>query len=202
MIIGVDRNQVTGSHKRSNEANHRRMARMGHQLVILPIPFGDYIAVTPTIEETIKRRGAKLKKMDLVNDITVAVDRKNSIDEICMNLCSSKEQHERFREECITAQKAGAEFYVLIENDEGIRSVKDLTKWSNPRFARYHKIKYMHSIGRWQSVKLPGKKPPCDNIRLIKTMGTMAAKYNVRFVLCSKPESAEKIVELLTRNTE
>ena len=197
MIIGVDKNQVTGSHKRSNEANHRRMAKMGHKLVVLPVPFGDYIAVTPTIEETIKRRGMKLKKMDLVNDIKVSVDRKNSIDEICGNLCSSREQHERFREECITAQKAGAKFYVLIENEEGIRSVQGLENWSNPRLHRYNRIKYMHSVGKWQATKLPGKKPPCDNVRLIKTMNTMTAKYGVHFILCSKYESADKIVELL-----
>ena len=117
MVIGCDKNQLTGTHKKSNEANHRRMMAMGHEIMPLPIPYGDYIEVTPTISETIKRRGDKLKKMDLVNDIKIAVDRKNSIDEICGNICSSKSQHERFREEAITAQKAGAKFYVVIETE-------------------------------------------------------------------------------------
>ena len=197
MIIGVDRNQITGTHKKSNESNHRKMTAMGHRLTILPIPFGDYIQVTPAIEETIKRRGMTLKKMDLINDIKVAVDRKNSIDEICSNICSSREQHERFRDECIAAQKAGCKFYVLIENDEGLKTIRDLVKWSNPRYHRYNKVRYMHSIGKWNHVKLSGKKPPCDNIRLMKSMMTMELKYGVKFIFCNPYESAAKIVELL-----
>jgi len=199
MIIGVDRNQITGSHKKSNENNHRRMMSLGHKLLILPLPFGDYIEVTPTIDETIRRRGMRLKKMDLVNDIKVAVDRKNSIDEICSNICSSRKNHERFRDEVIMAQKAGCKFYVLIENTEGIRSVNDITKWSNPRLHRYNKIKYMHSIGKWEHIKLPSTRPPCDNVRLMKSMITMSLKYGIEWVLCSPHESAGKIVELLMR---
>ena len=199
MRIGVDKNQLTGSHKKSNETNHRKMMAMGHELVPLPVPYGDYIVITPEIEETIKRRGGKLKKMDLVNDIKVSVDRKNSIDEICTNLCSSKRQHERFREELITAQKAGCKFYILIETTERIRSVQDILKWSNPRLHKYNKTKYMHSIGKWQNVKLSGQRPPCDNARLMKTMLTCESRYKCKFVFCSPYESAQKIVELLTK---
>ena len=198
MRIGVDRNQLTGTHKRSNEVNHRKMMSMGHELMPLPLPYGDYIQITDEIAEVVKRRGDKIKKMDLVNDIKIAVDRKNSIDEICGNLCSSQREHERFREEAITAQKAGAEFYVLVENTEGIKSVHDILKWSNPRLHRYNKINYMHKLGKWQSVQNPGKRPPCDNLRLMKTMMTMAQKYNIRWILCSPYESAQKIVELLS----
>ena len=198
MIIGVDRNQLTGSHKKSNEVNHRRMMAMGHEIMPLPLPYGDYIQVTPTIHETIIRRGDKIKKMDLVNDIKIAVDRKNSIDEICGNLCSTQKEHERFREEAITAQKAGAEFYVLVENTEGIKSVHDILKWSNPRLHRYNKINYMHKLGKWQNVQNKGQRPPCDNLRLMKTMMTMAQKYSIKWIFCSPYESAAKIVELLT----
>lgn len=201
MLIGIDRNQLTGTHKKSNEANHRKMMSMGHELMPLPLPYADYIRITPEIEETIKRRGDKIKKMDLVNDIKIAVDRKNSIDEICGNLCSNEEEHRRFREEAITAQKAGCEFHVVIENAEGIKSVQGILKWSNPRLHRYNKINYMHRLGKWQSVKNTGKRPPCDNTRLMKTMLTMTAKYNIRWHLCSPYESAEKIVELLTGET-
>lgn len=198
MIIGIDRNQLTGSHKKSNEVNHRRMMAMGHEIMPLPLPFGDYVQVTPTIHETITRRGDKIKKMDLVNDIKIAVDRKNSIDEICGNLCSTQREHERFREEAITAQKAGAEFYVLVENTEGIKSVLDIPKWSNPRLHRYNKINYMHKLGKWQNVQNPGKRPPCDNIRLMKTMMTMAQKYSIKWIFCSPYESAAMIVKLLS----
>ena len=197
MRIGVDRNQITGTHKKSNEMNHRKMMAMGHELMPLPLPFGDYAQITDDVAETIKRRGDKIKKMDLVNDIKIAVDRKNSIDEICGNLCSSQREHERFREEAITAQKAGAEFHVVIENDEKIRSVDDIRKWSNPRLHRYNKINYMHRLGKWQNVKNSGSRPPCDNIRLMKTMYTMAQKYSINWIFVSPYESAEKIVELL-----
>ena len=198
MRIGVDRNQLTGTHKKSNEMNHRKMMAMGHELMPLPLPFGDYCLITDDVAETIKRRGDKIKKMDLVNDIKIAVDRKNSIDEICGNLCSSKREHDRFREEAITAMKAGAEFHVVIETDEKIRSVDEIRKWSNPRLHRYNKINYMHRLGKWQNVKNSGSKPPCDNIRLMKTMYTMAQKYSIHWIFCSPYESAEKIVELLT----
>ena len=198
MIIGCDRNQLTGSHKKSNEANHRRMMAMGHELMPLPLPFGDYVQVTPTIYETIKRRGDKIKKMDLVNDIKIAVDRKNSIDEICGKLFSSQREHERFREEAITAQKAGAVFYVVVENTENIKSIHDILKWSNPRLHRYNKINYMHKLGKWQNVKNSGQRPPCDNLRLMKTMLTMAQKYSIKWIFCSPYESAAKIVELLS----
>ena len=197
MLIGIDRNQLTGTHKKSNEANHRKMMSMGHELMPLPLPYADYIRITPEIEETIKRRGDKIKKMDLVNDIKIAVDRKNSIDEICGNLCSSQREHERFREEAITAQKAGAKFYVVIETEEKIRCLDDIRKWSNPRLHRYNKINYMHRLGKWQNVKNSGSRPPCDNIRLMKTMYTMAQKYSINWIFCSPYESAEKIVELL-----
>ena len=170
---------------------------MGHELMPLPLPFGDYAQITDDVAETIKRRGDKIKKMDLVNDIKIAVDRKNSIDEICGNLCSSENEHRRFREEAITAQKAGAKFYVVIETEEKIRCLDDIRKWSNPRLHRYNKINYMHRLGKWQNVQNPGKRPPCDNLRLMKTMMTMSAKYGIHWIFVSPYESAEKIVELL-----
>ena len=197
MLIGVDRNQLTGTHKKSNEMNHRKMMAMGHELMPLPLPFADYCLISDEAAETIKRRGDKIKKMDLVNDIKIAVDRKNSIDEICGNLCSSEKEHARFREEAITAMKAGAEFHVVIETDEKIRSVDEIRKWSNPRLHRYNKINYMHRLGKWQNIKNKGSRPPCDNIRLMKTMYTMAQKYSIIWIFVSPYESAEKIVELL-----
>ena len=198
MIIGVDSNQLAkGSHEKSNRANHQRLVSMGHILVPLAIPYGDYIQITPEIDEIIKAKGDKLSKKDLDGKITISVDRKNSIDEICGNLCSSQKEHERFREEAITAQKANCRFYVVVENTEGIKSLDDIRKWSNPRLHRYNKINYMHRLGKWQNVKNPGKRPPCDNIRLMKTMYTMAQKYSIIWVLCSPYESAEIITKIL-----
>ena len=88
--------------------------------------------------------------------------------------------------------------YVNEQTDEKIRSVDEIRKWSNPRLHRYNKINYMHRLGKWQNIKNKGSKPPCDNIRLIKTMHTMSAKYGIHWHLCSPYESAEMIVRLLS----
>ena len=60
MLIGVDRNQLTGTHKKSNEANHRRMMSMGHELMPLPLPYADYIQITPEIEEQARSKANSL----------------------------------------------------------------------------------------------------------------------------------------------
>ena len=199
MIIGVDSNQLAkGSHEKSNRANHQRLVSMGHILVPLAIPYGDYIQITPEIDEIIKAKGDKLSKKDLDGKITISVDRKNSIDEICGNLCSNQKEHERFRNELIAAQKSNCRMFAVIENTEGIKSLDDIRKWSNPRLHRYNKINYMHRLGKWQNVKLSGQRPPCDNVRLMKTMLTCESRYKCKFVFCSPYESAQKIVELLS----
>lgn len=194
MRIGVDINQLTGSHEKSNDANHKWLLNEGHGLVPLPLPYGDYCEVTADIQEIIDRRGMKLSKIDLVSAITISVDRKNSIDEICGNICGS--QHDRFREEAIRAKSAGAKFYVLIENDEGITDLDGIKHWSNPRLHRYNKINYMHKLGKWKSVPLP-KRPPTANITLFKAMYSMAKKYDIIWVFCKPQEAGTKIVELL-----
>ena len=90
---------------------------------------------------------------------------------------------------------------MTIETEEKIRCLDDIRKWSNPRLHRYNKINYMHRLGKWQNVKNSGSRPPCDNIRLMKTMYTMAQKYAINWIFVSPYESAEKIVELLTGET-
>lgn len=194
MKIATDTNQLTGSHASSNEANHRWLLENGHGITPLPLPYGDYIEITSEIQEIIDRRGEKLGKMDLMLDIKVAVDRKKNLDEVSGNICGR--DHDRFREEVIRAQKAGAKFYVLVENDEGITDLNGVRHWSNPRMHRYNKIKYMHKIGKWPSVPLP-RKAPTASMTLFKAMYTMAKKYDIQWVFCKPSEAAAKIVELL-----
>lgn len=194
--IGVDTNQLSGSHGASNHRNHKWLLENGHGLTPLPVPYGDYIEITPEIQEIIDARGEKLMKKDLLGHIKVSIDRKNSIDEACGNICGK--QHERFRNECIRAQDDGARFYILIENTEGIKDLDGIERWSNPRLHRYNKIRYMHRLGKWQTVSLPPK-PPTSNMTLLKAMRTMASKYGVIWVLCSPHEAARRIVELLNQ---
>ena len=194
MKIGVDVNQLAGSHGASNHANHKRLLGEGHGLTPLPLSFGDYIQITPEIEAAIEEHGDKLAKKDLVGLIKVSVDRKNSIDEICGNICGA--QHERFRNELLRAQESGARLYILIENDEGIKDLDGIKRWSNPRLHRYNKIAYMHRVGKWLSTPLPPK-PPTSNMTLYKAMYTMSKKYGCVWMFCSPGDAARRIVELL-----
>ena len=197
MKIAVDKNQLQkGSHAQSNAYNHRMMERAGHTLVALPLPFGDYAELTEEMQRGIERRGDRLKKIDLVGDIKIAVDRKNSIDEICGNVCSTTKAHERFRDEVILAQKCGCKFYVLIEDDK-VTSLDDLEKWENPREKKYFYYKALMSQGKKLRMILP-KQPPASGKKLAKALRTMETKYGVKFLFCKPKDAAERIVEILT----
>ena len=198
MKIAVDRNQLQkGSHAQSNAYNHRMMERAGHTLVALPLPFGDYAELTEEMQRGIERRGDRLKKIDLVGDIKIAVDRKNSIDEICGNVCSTTSAHERFRDEVILAQKCGCKFYVLIEDDK-VTSLDDLEHWENPREKKYFIMKARMDKG--YKLKYPiAKQPPASGKKLAKALRTMETKYGVTFLFCKPKDAAARIVELLAK---
>ena len=199
MKIAVDKNQLQkGSHAQSNAYNHRMMERAGHELVALPLPYADYCEVTEEMQETIDRRGDKLKKADLVGDIKIAVDRKNSIDEICGNVCSTTSAHERFRDEVILAQKCGCKFYVLIEDDK-VTSLDDLEKWQNPREKKYFYYKALMAQGKKLRMILP-KQPPASGKKLAKALRTMETKYGVKFLFCKPKDAAQRIVEILSND--
>ena len=201
MKIGVDKNQLQkGSHAKSNAYNHRMMERNGHKLIALPLPYADYCEVTEEMQETIDRRGDKLKKADLVGDIKIAVDRKNSIDEICGNVCSTTSAHERFRDEVILAQKCGCKFYVLIE-DEKVTSLDDLEHWQNPREKKYFYYKALMAQGKKLRMVLP-KQPPASGKKLAKALRTMEEKYGVKFLFCKPKDAAARIVEILKGGNE
>lgn len=198
MKIAVDKNQTqTGSHAKSNGYNHRMMERAGHELVAIPLPFGDYAELTEEMQRGIERRGDRLKKIDLVGDIKIAVDRKNSINEICGNVCSTTKAHERFRDEVILAKKCGCKFYVLIE-DEKVTSLDDLEHWQNPREKKYFYYKALMQQGKRLRMVLP-KQPPASGKKLAKALRTMEEEYGVTFLFCKPKDAAERIVELLTK---
>lgn len=198
MIIACDQNQVTGSHGKSNYRNHKVLEKLTeNELRVTPLPFGDYIEVTPEVEETIKRkskRGQKPKKADLAPDIKVSVDYKHNLSEVAMNLCSSTQEHERFRDEVILAQKHGCKLYVLVE-EEQVKEVRDVFKWVNPRMKGWYiKKKYNENRG------LPTPKPPVSGQTLAKAILTMQLKYApLEFVFCKGVDIPKKIIELLER---
>lgn len=101
------------------------------------------------------------------------------MDEIAKNIGSTSKEHERFRNECILAQKLGTKLIVLVENTDGIFHISQVAAWKNPR------RKFAESA--------------VDGDRLYKAMVTMQNKYGVRFMFCRPEDSARLIVELLKR---
>lgn len=194
MRIAVDKNQLTGSHEKSNKLKHDCMEELGVELVPVPIPFGDYCLVTDEMQETIDRRGSKLKKQDLVADIKFSLDTKKGLSEVVSNICSSS--HNRFRDEVIMAHKMGARFVVLIE-EPGIHSVQDVFSWTNPRYYNWCKIKKLHEQGKALSRKISSK-PPTRGEQLAKAMLTMSSKYGVEWMFTTREDAGRNIIELLS----
>ena len=147
MVIIEDTRQKSGMH----ELKHSHFNEMGVRLVRNMLPFGDY-AKPPTI----------------------SVDTKANMEEIAQNIGSD---HQRFKRECIAARDASCQLIILVENTEGISSVKDVHKWINPDLI-------------YRPRAITGE-------RLQKAMITMSERYGVRFEFCEPEESAKRIIELL-----
>lgn len=172
MIIGVDKNQLGGSHGASNRRKHAQMEREGVTLIPLRIPFGDYIRITDSIQELIDEHGAEnIHKRDLQNLIEVSIDTKKSLVEVCGNICSK--QHERFKEEL---KKADGRLILLIE-ESGIERLEDVWFWKNPR------LKYNP-----QAVK---------GASLYKSLCTIQDEYNVSIRFCNRKETGREIINIL-----
>jgi len=104
----------------------------------------------------------------------VVIDRKQNLTEICSNVC---QQHERFKEELIRANKAGIRLILLCEHGGGVKSVEDVYFWDNPRI----KTSPRATTGK----------------QLYKSLCTIRDRYNVELIFCSKKETGRKIIELL-----
>lgn len=202
MIIGVDKAQKEGKH----DIKHNQLIEMGHELWFLPLPVGDYIVVDDTIREIIKRRGDKLKKMDLIGAVNRSVDTKYGMTEIYGDLIGKS--HDRFRDECILAQQNGIDFYVLIESAPEVKCLEDVKSWKNWKqlyaYCKRNKIKtgqgMMERIEEY--VEHGGQKPPVDGEQLYKAMKTMAGKYGFRWAFCSPENTGKAIIYLLTKGVK
>ena len=200
MLIGVDKAQQQGKH----DIKHNQMIHMGHELVSLPIPVGDYIVVDDTIKEIIKRRGDKLKKMDLIGAIRTSCDSKNSMSEIYGDVIGKS--HERFRDECILAKQNGIQLIILIESAPEVKCLDDVRRWKNWKqlyaYCQRHKIEtgkgMMERIDDY--VAHGGQKPPVSGEQLYKCMVTLSERYGVRWAFCNPENTGKAIVYLLTRD--
>ena len=198
MIIGVDKAQKEGKH----DLKHNQLIELGHELMFLPLPVGDYIVVDDAVREVIKRRGDKLKKMDLLGVVRRSVDTKADMTELAGNIIHD---HGRFRDECILAQQNGIPLTILIESAPEVRCLEDVKRWRNWKqlgaYCRRNKIKMGEGMFDRidEFVAHGGQKPPVSGEQLYKAMVTMAEKYNVRFAFISPANSGKAIIYLLTK---
>lgn len=177
MTIGVDKNQLIGSHGASNQRKHSQMVREGATLLPLRIPFGDYIRINDAIQHLIDMSGADaIHKRDLLDLIDLSIDTKKSLVEVCGNVCSR--QHERFKEEL---KKADGRMILLIEESE-IETLEDVWWWDNPRL----KVNPRATKGT----------------ALYKSLCTIRDEYRVDIRFCNRKDTGKEIIKILGGNNE
>lgn len=199
MVIAVDKAQKEGKH----DLKHNQIISMGHELVFLPLPVGDYVLVDDRVSEVVKRRGDKLKKMDLLAVSRRSIDTKYGMEEVYGCLIG-KGSHERFRDECILAQQAGIELTILVESAPEVSCLEDVKRWRNWKqlyaYCRRNHIKtgqgMMDRIDDF--VAHGGQKPPVDGEQLYKAMRTSAERYGYRWAFCRPGDTGKAIIYLLT----
>lgn len=202
MKIAVDKAQKEGKH----DIKHNQLIEMGHELKFLPLPVGDYILVDDAVAEVIKRRGDRLKKMDLLGVTRRSVDSKYGMTEIYGDIIGT--QHQRFRDELILAQQNNIQLVILIESAPEVWSLADVRKWKNWKqlyaYCKRNGIKpgpgMMDRIDEY--VSHGGQKPPVDGEHLYKSMVTLSKRYGAKWAFCKPEDTGKAIVYLLTRDAE
>lgn len=172
MVVGVDKNQLIGTHGASNQRKHSQMVQEGAHLLPLRIPFGDYIRVTDDIQALIDTKGPEaIHKKDLQELITISIDTKKSLLEVCGNICSK--QHIRFRDELM---RADGRLVLLIE-EPGITCLEDVWWWDNPRLKKNPRA----TTGR----------------ALYKSLCTIRDEYAVDIQFCHRKNTGKEILRIL-----
>lgn len=147
-----DTRQQGGKHA----LKHERFESMGVDLVRCKLPYGDY-ARPPA----------------------VACDTKKDIQELASDMW---QQHDRFHRECEGAASCGCLLVIVVENEHGVRSLRDLERWTEPA----HETK-RRGAGR----------VPIDGAKLAKACRTMTGRYGVGFVFCAPEESAAMVLGVI-----
>lgn len=106
----------------------------------------------------------------------ITVDRKRNLQEICHNLTNPSDKS-RFWKEVRRSCDRGVKLVVLIEHGGKIKSIQDVAKWND---------KYSGVSGR----------------SLMKEMYRVHVAYSVEFIFCSKRQTAKKIIEILSQNSD
>ena len=131
--------------------------------------------------------------ISLLHSQSICIDLKGmGLQEVYSNLV---QQHERFKAECVRAQKASIRLIILVEED-GIADLDGVAAWDNPRIRQYADLVMAHSRGKLLSKKLPSR-PPISSQRLANMMRVMSAKYGVEWQFCRKEDAGKRVVEIL-----
>lgn len=149
MILLEDTRQQAKKH----EAKHRWFAENSIEVVRSKLVVGDYTLPT---------------------DQSVCIDTKAGLLEVCGNVT---QQHRRFVEEMELAKQLGIQLVILVE-ENGVRTLEDVNKWSNPRL-------------RFSPKATTGE-------TLYKILSAMEQRHGCQFLFCRKNDSARRIVEILT----
>ena len=199
MRIAVDKAQKDGKHT----LKHNQMIELGHELTFLPLPVGDYMLIDDTVQEVIKRRGDKLKKMDLIGCCRRSVDTKQDLNEVYGNIIGKS--HSRFRDELILAQQNNIELIILVESSPEVRHMDDVKRWHHwgqlQAYCRRNGIR----MGQGMLERIEdyaahgGQRPPATGEHLYKCMMTMSKEYGVKWCFVDPEKCGKAIIYLLTR---
>lgn len=154
------------------------------------------------------------KKVDegdykLEGNDTICIERKGNLDEIMANITQA-----RFKRELARAKQKGVKLIVLIENSSDIHLIEEIPeKWKNQRL-EFYKFQLKRQLGlfgdfnEWYLYReakekgLSPRKPPISPEQLRKALHTIEdnkEEYNVSFEFCSKSETGQKIIDLLSQ---
>lgn len=138
------------------------------------------------ILDTFDREGihsfiSKLPVGDYMNldNPRLVIDRKQNLSELCQNICQG---HKRFRTELERAGQVGIKLIILCEHGGGIRELRDVIDWENPRL-------------QYSPMAMSGE-------RLYKVLSAMRAKYGIEVLFCDKRSTGHKIIELLEKKDD
>ena len=141
----------TRQKKEKHENKHRYWVGSGTPWIRSGLPFGDYWAAPD-----------------------VAVDTKQDIKEVAVNLCGNGKERKRFRDECDKAKTAGCMLVFLIE-DKHYTDIDDL----------FGERIWIHD----------GRIIPGDSIA--QEMYSLQERFGVRFRFCSPADAGRMVVEIL-----
>jgi len=119
----------------------------------------------------------------------LVIDRKKDLLELCGNVT---QQHERFRDELLRAQKAGIRIIVLCEHGQGVESLTDVYFWTNPRTLMQEWV-----VENGKPKQVPSYPKATTGAQLLKILQTISEKYDVGFAFCDPRNTGEMIVKLL-----